>query len=155
MTAIRFVVLSCLLAMSGCASTGNVPASGTAFKLDGCSPFLNCVSSESSVGLYQVQPIELIQPLDPSSWDRIKSTALELPGASLEEARYGYANITCYSDFFGFPDFLEILVADDGRRLNVRSQSMLGFYDLGVNRARVERLREHLAEKNIAVGAAQ
>ncbi|EMP56796.1 hypothetical protein MSNKSG1_05661 [Marinobacter santoriniensis NKSG1] len=141
--------------MSGCASTGNVPASGTAFKLDGCSPFLNCVSSESSVGLYQVQSIELLQPLDPSSWDRIKSTALELPGASLEEARYGYANITCYSDFFGFPDFLEILVADDGRHLNVRSQSMLGFYDLGVNRARVERLREHLAEKDIAVGAVQ
>jgi uncharacterized protein (DUF1499 family) len=50
---------------------------------------------------------------------------------------------------------LEILVADDGRHLNVRSQSMLGFYDLGVNRARVERLREHLAEKDIAVGAAQ
>ncbi|MCK7548383.1 DUF1499 domain-containing protein [Marinobacter koreensis] len=150
----RYFAFASLLVLTGCASTGNVPASGTAFKLDGCSPFLNCVSSESSVGLYKVQPIALTQPLDPSSWDRIKSTALELPGASLEEARYGYANITYYSDFFGFPDFLEILVADDGQHLNVRSQSMLGFYDLGVNRARVERLRERLAAEDIARGAA-
>lgn len=153
MITLRNMALISLLALSGCASTSNVPTSGTAFELDGCTPFLNCVSSESSVGIYQVDPITLSRPLDSATWERIKTIALALPGASLESSRYGYASITCYSELFGFPDYLEILVADDGRHLNVRSQSLLGFYDLGVNRERVELLRQRLVAQGIAVGS--
>lgn len=146
-----FFALIGLLVLTGCASTSNVPPTGTAFRLDGCTPFLNCVSSESSVGLYQVDPIEQATPLDASSWNRIRSTALSLPGATLENARFGYANITCYSELFGFPDYFEVLVSDDGRHLDVRSQSLIGLYDLGVNRRRVETFRRQLVRQGLAV----
>lgn len=149
---IRYLVtlLSMAVLLSGCASTGQVPESGTAFRLDGCSPFLNCVSSESDVGLYQVEPIGLTEPLNEERWARIRETALALPGASLNEARYGYLDITCYSDLLHFPDFLEILVGPDDRQLAVRSQSMLGLYDFGVNRNRIETLRARLVSEGLA-----
>jgi len=50
--AMRYFVALSILLLTGCASTGNVPPSGTQFSLDGCTPFLNCVSSTSTVGLY-------------------------------------------------------------------------------------------------------
>jgi uncharacterized protein (DUF1499 family) len=84
--------------LGGCASTSNIPSSGTEFSLDGCSAFLNCVSSTSTVGLYRVEPIPLASPLDEPSWDTVKAVATQLPGASLNESRFGYLDITCYSD---------------------------------------------------------
>lgn len=146
----HFVVLS-ILSLTGCASTGNVPPSGTQFSLDGCPPFLNCVSSTSTLGLYSVAPIRLAEPLSQSSWELIKAVAVELLGASLNSARFGYADITCRSDLFGFPDYLELLIGSDKQTLDVRSQSLIGFYDLGVNRRRVELLRSRLVERGIAV----
>ncbi|MGQ7275351.1 DUF1499 domain-containing protein [Marinobacter sp. V034] len=147
----HFMALSILLILSGCASTGNVPPAGTDFTLDSCPPFLNCVSSSSTVGLYAIEPIRLAEPLNESSWAIIKAEALQLPGASINDARFGYADITCYSDLFGFPDYLEVLVDADMQRLNVRSQSLFGLYDMGVNRRRVELLRSQLVERGIAV----
>lgn len=147
--------LCALLLLAGCSATQTVPPTGTDFELDGCTPFLNCVSSESSVSLYNVPRMPLTGPLTEDAWKRILSVALDLPGATLDNARFGYAQITCYSDVFGFPDYLEILVTEDGRHLQVRSQSLLGFYDLGVNRDRVETLRMNLQNAGLVRDATQ
>ncbi|WP_349292899.1 MULTISPECIES: DUF1499 domain-containing protein [unclassified Marinobacter] len=146
----HFLAVSILL-LAGCASTGKVPPSGVQFSLDGCAPFLNCVSSTSTNGLYSVEPIRLAEPLSQSSWELIRAVAIELPGASLNSARFGYADITCRSDLLGFPDYLELLVDSDKQQLDVRSQSLIGFYDLGVNRRRVELLRSRLIERGLAI----
>lgn len=141
------------LLLSGCASTFHVPSSGTDFSLDGCPPLLNCVSSTSSVFVYQVEPIRLSEPLDGANWQAVRSTALELPGASLNESRFGYLDATFYSAVLRFPDFFEVLVRQDQQTLDVRSQSMIGLYDLHVNRKRVETFRQRLVEKDIALPA--
>ncbi|WP_323754265.1 DUF1499 domain-containing protein [Marinobacter sp.] len=146
----HFIVLLIVL-LTGCASTQNVPPTGTDFVLDECPPFWNCVSTSSTTNYHGIEPIQLTEPLSESAWAAIKAETLELPGASLNEARYGYVNITCYSDGLGFPDYLEVLIDAGKQQLNVRSQSRLGFYDMGVNRLRVERLRSQLVERGIAV----
>ena len=151
----RYVVFLAVFFMTGCASTLRVPPSGTDFTLDWCTPLLNCVSTSSSVFLYQVDPIQLTSPLDAESWQVIKSVVTELPGASLNEARFGYLDVTCFSNFFYFPDYLEVLISDDQKSLGVRSQSQLGLYDFGVNRRRVETLRQVLVERGIAESAEQ
>jgi uncharacterized protein (DUF1499 family) len=151
----RYAVLLVVLFMTGCASTLRVPAAGTDFTLDWCTPLLNCVSTSSRVFLYQVDPIKLTGPLDAESWQVIKSVATELPGASLNEARFGYLDITCFSNVFYFPDYLEILISDDQKSLGIRSQSQLGLYDFGVNRRRVEAFRQALVERGIAEIAEQ
>ena len=149
-----FALLTVLL-LTGCTSTSHVPSSGTDFALDGCTPFLNCVSSTSSVGLYHVKPIQLSAPLDQPTWDTVKAVAKEMPGASLNDSRFGYLDMTFHSDLLRFPDYFEVLVSPDRRSLDVRSQSLVGFYDLGVNRRRVERLRLNLVEAGVASSNSQ
>lgn len=147
----RYLMALTPLLLAGCTSTGSIPSSGLQFSLDGCTPFLNCVSSTSTVGIYSIEPIRLAEPLNESSWELIRAEALNLPGATQNSARYGYADITCYSDGLGFPDYFELLIDADKQQLDVRSQSLLGFYDMGVNRQRVELLRSRLIERGIAV----
>lgn len=80
----------------------------------------------------------------------MKSVATDLPGASLNESRFGYLDITFYSDLFRFPDYFEVLVSEDAGSLDVRSQSLIGFYDMGVNRERVELFRQRLIDAGVA-----
>ncbi|PSF12148.1 DUF1499 domain-containing protein [Marinobacter fuscus] len=146
----NIIIALSTLWLAGCSATENVPPTGTRFTLDGCPPFMNCVSTSATESQHAINPIRLREPLNESSWAIIKAEALTLPGASLNHVRFGYANITCYSDIFGFPDYLEILVDPEQLQLNVRSQSRLGFADMGVNRDRVERLRSRLVARGIA-----
>ena len=145
----HFIILAVVF-LAGCASTFEVPPSGTDFTLDRCTPLLNCVSSTSSIFLYQVDPIQLTYTLDETSWQTITSVVADLPGVSVNESRFGYLDVTCYSEIFSFPDYFEILVSEDQKSLNVRSQSMIGLYDFGVNRLRVEALTRELIGLGLA-----
>jgi uncharacterized protein (DUF1499 family) len=147
---LKYIPLIALFFLMGCVSTRPIPEAGVDFQLDRCTPFLNCVSSESSVFIYKVAPIELVNQLDQNTWQKIKVAALDLPGATLKESRYGYLNVTIHSVVFRFADYFEVLVSEDNRLLNVRSQSLVGLYDVGVNRARVEQFRSQLVSLGVA-----
>ncbi|WP_154650898.1 DUF1499 domain-containing protein [Reinekea blandensis] len=136
--------------LSGCAATYPIPEAGTEFTLDRCPPLLNCVSSESSLALYRVDPIQLTEPLNETNWQAIAAIASELPGANVTKSRFGYLRVTCYSTVFKFPDYLEILINEDQTELAVRSQSQFGLYDLNVNRQRVGLLRNQLMDRGLA-----
>jgi uncharacterized protein (DUF1499 family) len=151
----RYLVLVAVIFLSGCASTFQVPSSGTDFTLDSCTPLLNCVSSTSSIFLYHVDPIQLTHALDEASWENIKSVAVELDGASVNDSRFGYLDMTCFSQVFSFPDYFEILVSEDRKSLDVRSQSLIGLYDFGVNRRRVETLTRELVGLGLAKAVAE
>lgn len=145
----RFLTLLFTLSLVGCAATYPVPEVGTAFDLDRCPPFLNCVSSESTLFLYKVAPIQLAEPLNTASWEKVQTIATELPCESTTESRFGYLRATCYSNVIKFPDYLEILVSGDGTELDIRSQSQFGLFDFNVNRNRVELLRGKLLESGM------
>jgi uncharacterized protein (DUF1499 family) len=149
-TNMRYLLLVAVIFLTGCASTFQVPEDGTDFTLDSCTPLLNCVSSTSSIFLYQVDPIQLTHTLDEVSWGEIKSVAVNLEGASVNNSRLGYLDMTCFSKVFSFPDYLEILVSGDGKSLDVRSQSLIGLFDFGVNRRRIERLTLELVVLGLA-----
>lgn len=59
-----------------------------------------------------------------------------------EEGRYLYAEFT--SRLLGYVDDLELLFDEKGGAFHVRSASRLGRRDFGVNRARVEELRQRI-----------
>lgn len=146
----RVILLILAGILTGCVSTQPVPDQGVDFNLDRCTPFLNCVSSESVVFLYKVDSIKLMEEVSITSWQQILDAAMTLEGANLREARFGYLDMVCKSSLVGFPDYFEILIEPDQRSLAVRSQSLLGFYDMGVNRKRVETFRMVLQELGIA-----
>lgn len=75
----------------------------------------------------------------------LKAALAELPGVSIAYERAPeYIWATCASKLMGFVDDLELHLSADngGTRVDVRSAARLGMRDFGVNRKRVEALRE-------------
>ncbi|MEO7761308.1 MAG: DUF1499 domain-containing protein [Casimicrobiaceae bacterium] len=58
-----------------------------------------------------------------------------------------YLHAECSSTLVGFVDDLECLLDRKARVVHVRSAARLGLRDFGVNRARVEALRERIESR--------
>jgi uncharacterized protein (DUF1499 family) len=106
-----------------------------------CPSSPNCVSSQSTDSSHQIAPL----PYSGSATDTLKrlvQVVQEQPGAKIVATgdRYLYAEFT--SALMGFVDDVEFYLDDAAHVVHVRSASRLGESDLGVNRKRIETIRE-------------
>ena len=69
-----------------------------------------------------------------------------MPRTAVEQAEGNYLHATASSALFGFVDDLELYADTRSGVLQARSVSRLGDSDLGVNRRRLETLRQALAD---------
>jgi uncharacterized protein (DUF1499 family) len=103
----------------------------------------NCVCSDDDSRAHGIEPLRLAQ--GPSAaWAALLDELAGLPGARIVESSEGYVHAECESRLLGFVDDLELQLRSDEGLVAVRSASRLGYSDLGVNRQRVETLRERL-----------
>lgn len=103
----------------------------------------NCVSSLASDDEHRVAPLALREPAD-RAWEATRRAVEALPRTRIVDERPGWLRAECTSRWLRFVDDLELALAADGARIDVRSASRVGYSDLGVNRARVESLRAAL-----------
>jgi len=125
-----------LLVILGLVPAGRAGAAGGA--LHPCPSSPNCVCSEP--------PDRSVAPLPvagEAGWARLRAAVLAM-GGRLESEDGGYLHATFSSRVFGFVDDLEC--RRDGDVAQVRSAARTGWWDMGVNRRRVERLRALLSE---------
>jgi uncharacterized protein (DUF1499 family) len=133
---------SAAAALFGTLFAGEVPSHVGRGTLAPCPPTPNCVSSLAA-GEQAVAPFRYAG--DPAqAMQRLATAAATLPGARVASARPDYLHVEAASRVMGFVDDLEAVPAADGV-IHVRSASRLGRSDFGVNRARVEALREAFA----------
>ena len=146
-TLIAIVVLLFLATIAALVALGAVSRSGAAGGLvDGrltpCPGTPNCVGSE-----FPVDPVKTIEPIAFSSGDpalvknRLKQIVQEM-GGNIEAETRDYLAATFSSPIFGFVDDLEIRIDDRRKLVHLRSASRVGYGDGGVNRDRVERLKQ-------------
>ena len=128
-------ILAVLLFGSGLARGGNI-------SLPPCPDSPNCVSSQAPDPARQVAPL---QPANnrQDSIDRLRSVVTELPRTSWQQTAEDRAEATFTSALFRFVDDVSFYFHEDGR-VDVRSASRVGHWDLGANRRRVEQLRQRL-----------
>jgi uncharacterized protein (DUF1499 family) len=136
-----------LIAVAGRLAVGLVPPPSIGLRfgaLQPCPDADNCARSDAADPRHAVDPL-----LCPDEvFEEVVGVALTaLPRTELVEVTNGYAHLRSTSRWFGFVDDLELL-ADDGV-IQVRSAARLGRNDYGVNRARIERLRESLDETGL------
>lgn len=101
----------------------------------------NCVSSQSIDALHQIEPFSYSD--DPETAFKQIQTILEnTENAAIitAEPNYIYAEFT--SPLMGFVDDVEFYLDEQETLIQVRSASRLGESDLGVNRKRIETIRE-------------
>jgi len=111
--------------------------------LAACPSSPNCVSSQASDAGHRVEPFALRVP-GADAWAAAKRAVEAMPRTRIVDDRPGYLRAEATSLLFRFVDDLELALAEDGRRLDVRSASRVGYSDLGANRKRVEALRAAL-----------
>lgn len=117
-------------------------------RLAPCPSSPNCVSSDAADAAHRVSPFRLGVAAE-EAWHAARESVLALPRASIVEESDEYLHAECRSAWMGFVDDLELhLRAEDGV-IAVRSASRLGYSDLGVNRERVETLREELLRRGV------
>ncbi len=103
-------------------------------RLKPCPKSPNCVSSEAPG-----RDLAPFAPADGDGWEHLRRVIIS-QGGSIEAEDAGYLHATFRSRVFGFVDDLECRM--DGDVIHVRSASRTGWWDLGANRRRVERLRK-------------
>ena len=104
----------------------------------------NAVSSFADTDYHRIAP--LAAGADPrAGFARLKAIVASDPRASIVTERPGYLYAEYRSRMLKFVDDVEFLLDEQAAVIHVRSASRLGRKDFGVNRARIEAIRERLA----------
>lgn len=123
----------------------NLGARGS--RLAVCPGSPNCVSSQAVDAGHRVEPI----PFEGSATEamtRLRSVLASMPRTRIRAETPDYVHAEVSSRIFGFIDDLEFVIDPDAGVLHVRSASRVGHSDLGVNRARVERIRRAMVRQS-------
>ena len=125
------------------ASMGN-DAKGNAHVLAPCPETPNCVSSMCDDAEHGMQAISF-----DGDWRSAKKQLLQvidaLPRTRIVADQENYIHVEVRSLLFRFVDDVEFLFDVQGNQIHFRSASRMGRGDLGVNRRRMEKIREKFA----------
>ena len=118
-------------------------------RLADCPDSPNCVCSDAADPSHRIGPFALAIEPGPA-WNEIRAAVAALPRTRIVKRTGDYLHAECKSRWFGFVDDLELhLRTSRGNAVAVRSASRIGYSDFGVNRARVEELRDDLVKRGV------
>lgn len=140
------IILVCGSILSSCSDKKplNVGVGGS--RLTPCPDSPNCVSSQGSDSAHTVAPLSYDSDVEKVITD-LKVVINSLKGATVVSESASYLRVEFQSDLFRFIDDVEFMVEDAARVIHVRSASRVGYYDFGVNRRRVEKIRQAWSQK--------
>ena len=142
--------LLCCVASTGCAGGARPqPLVAGAAGLPDCPASPNCVSSQASDAAHAVPPLRCSG--DPGAALRTLRSIIEaMPRTRVVSADDTRLHAEVTSWLFRFVDDLDLLVDAPAGVVQVRSASRVGYSDLGVNRRRVETLRQAFEARQTA-----
>lgn len=117
-------------------------------KLADCPSSPNCVCTDASRESHRVAPFRIDAPAQ-KVWEAVRETVATLPRTVIVSDTGEYLHAECASALLGFVDDLEVHLRPLEGVLAVRSASRVGYSDLGVNAARVEKLRKALQKQGV------
>ncbi len=112
-------------------------------KFAACASTPNCVNSQAIDAEHQIEPLRYGTTPE-QAWAALKQAIVEAPGTTIVSATTDYLYAEFTSKFMGFVDDVEFHLNPEEGVIEVRSASRLGESDLGVNRQRIEALRDKL-----------
>jgi uncharacterized protein (DUF1499 family) len=110
-------------------------------RLADCPPSPNCVCSQAADTAHRLAPLTFSG--DPTAaWQRLRDVVAARPRVRIVAATDDYLHAEFRSLMFRFVDDVEFLLDRAGRVIHCRSASRVGYYDFGVNRRRMESIRQ-------------
>lgn len=107
-----------------------------------CGSKPNCVSSSAKPDTdFYIEPLisENIEGL----WDDL-NMALQEMGFEIVTSQDNYLHVTATTKLIGFVDDVEFNMIPEQGTIEMKSQSRVGYSDLGANRKRLEKIRQRL-----------
>ncbi len=115
-------------------------------KLAPCPHSPNCVSSQAENADHRVEPLRFAgSPAEART--KLKQALASLPRTAIVTETDDYLHAECTSLLFRFVDDVEFWIDAANQTIHCRSASRVGRSDLGVNRARVEAIRQAFTPK--------
>lgn len=115
-------------------------------KLLPCPNKPNCVSTFAADPEHAMDPIRFEGEPD-EAWKRLRALVEDLPRTTVVADDGRYMHVEFRSLIFRFPDDVEFLLDRDAELIHFRSASRAGYSDLGVNRARLQRIAERMSDR--------
>jgi uncharacterized protein (DUF1499 family) len=142
MLALTFILTTC--------STGQTTKTGAVTgavndRLSPCPKSPNCVSSLSEDDSHYVEPLTYEVSQEEAS-ERLLLVIRSMKRSELVTVETSYIHATFKSALFRFVDDVEFSFDDQEKIINVKSASRMGYSDLGVNRKRVEEIRQRFKD---------
>jgi len=113
--------------------------------LPDCPDKPNCVSSQASDPAHWTDPLTYTGSAG-DALQRLRSVLTAEKRVTFVKEEKNYLHIEVRSLIFRFVDDVEFLLDPAHRLIHVRSASRAGYSDLGVNRRRVERIRQAFSQ---------
>ena len=146
-TAIVIIILLISLILMSCMSKRPDNLGLEKGKLSGCPDKPNCVCSFENKNNDQnyIEPLNYTKTA-PEVKEKIKEILGGMPRTEIIEEKENYLYAECTSLIFRFTDDLEIYIDEGQKLIHFRSASRVGYSDLGVNRARVKKIKKKLSD---------
>jgi len=109
-------------------------------RLQGCPNSPNCVSSQAIRTSQRILPLSFHGNIQETT-KQLRLLVQKLPFTTIIADQPTYMLVEFRSRWFRFIDDVEFLLDVDAQLIHVRSASRRGYYDLGVNRRRIEAIR--------------
>jgi uncharacterized protein (DUF1499 family) len=136
------VVLCTLLVMSACAGERPANLGVTNGTLTACPGSPNCVSSQAGDERHRIEPFATGGDPD-ATFARLTEIIRRRPDATVIDSIGNYLRVELHTTFF--VDDAEFLLDREHRLIHLRSASRVGYSDLGLNRRRIDEIRNQLS----------
>lgn len=109
-------------------------------KLHPCPKSPNCVSTQATGNKHKIDPIQFSGSLIEAK-DKIINIVSSLKRSKIITNKENYIHVEFRTATFKFVDDVEFLFDDSDKIIHFRSRARLGYSDMGVNRKRMETIR--------------
>jgi len=110
-------------------------------RLSPCPDSPNCVSSQSSDDDHYIAPLLFAGPVA-TARQKLIAAVSRMKRARIITREPSYLHVEFRTAVFRFVDDVEFLFDEKEHTIQIRSASRVGYSDLGVNRRRVEKIRD-------------
>ncbi len=132
----RLITSSLLIALTACASHRELDGSDM-----NCPDSPNCVSSLASDSAHYIAPLTFSDQTE-AAMQRLKAALLSEKRMTIVTEQTNYLHGEVRSLIFRFVDDVEFTLVPEQGVFHARSSSRVGYSDFGVNRRRIERIRQ-------------
>ncbi len=124
-----------------CSSTRPATLGVTKGRLAPCPDAPHCVSTQSEDEGHRMKPFSYTTS-QAEAQEKLLTIIRLMKRTKIISIKNDYLHAECTSAFFRYVDDVEFYFDDEQKLIHFRSSSRLGYYDVGVNRRRMGKIRE-------------